>query len=135
MSTRTRLGRSPIPPPADRYLQITPGRKVPRKGAATRCHALTLSLPFQPSGRVSWRQGREHAPGAGETQGVLRSAAVLLKFKKASRPAPYMMFEIARAGEACGVSRWAGGGSRARASCHLRGLLSFRVVSPARGRG
>jgi hypothetical protein len=25
-------------------------------------------LPFQPSGRVSWRQGREHAPGAGETQ-------------------------------------------------------------------
>src|ERR1700736_3886705 len=88
MSTRTRLGRSPIPPPADRYLQITPGRKVPRKGAATRCHALTLSLPFQPSGRVSWRQGREHAPGHGETQGVLRSAAVLLKLEKASRPAP-----------------------------------------------
>jgi hypothetical protein len=42
---------------------------------------------------------------------------VLLKFKKASRPAPYMMFEIARAGEACGVSRWAGGGSRALTQC------------------
>src|ERR1700738_3511646 len=123
MSTRTRLGRSPIPPPADRYLQITPALKVPRRALL---RDATLSFPFQPSGRVSWRQGRDHAPGHGETQGVLRSAAVLLKFKKASRPAQYMMFEIARAGEACGVSRWAGGGSRARASCHLRDWLSFR---------
>src|SRR5260370_1385656 len=72
----TWLRRSPIPPPADHLptdtvtYRLRLVAKSPRKGAATRCHALTLSLPFQPSGRVGWRQAREHALGPGETQAV-----------------------------------------------------------------